>query len=460
MKILFVEPPYELLSFNSGTIALFEPLGLETIAATVPNHELRLIDLRVEKNEKAALEGFTPDICAFACHSYATMPSTIKTMERYRRMFPNALNLVGGHATLVPAMFNHPAVDAIVLGEGDESFPELVEARAAGRDIAGVPGLALPNRGPDVIFTPERQYSGREMKEYNLPNRSLTKAYRNQYFRYDWRPMAALVTSRGCPHRCDYCTIWKANHGHFRIRSPEDVVAELETIEEPFVTIVDDNMLADLGRVRRFIELIREKGIKKTFSIYARTDTLASHPDIVRDLASIGVRRVLLGVDGFRDEDLKDRNKHNSVENNSLALQNLKTNGIQAIGYFLVRPDYTEKDFDELAAYVRKMEVFQPIFTMLTPMPGTELYDRVKDQLTTHDPRMFDYLHMVLPTRLPLDKFYRCYTKLWRTSHRRSLLRITPAAIRSYLVLRRLYRDHGRTDESVSAPDEASKAAL
>ncbi|MBA4387706.1 MAG: hypothetical protein C0404_06975, partial [Verrucomicrobia bacterium] len=336
-KILLVEPPYELFSFKAGTIALFEPLGLETIAATVPQHELRLLDLRIEKDEKKALAGFVPDVCAFACHSYATMPSTIKTMERYRRMFPGALNVVGGHATLMPGMFNSPAVDAIVLGEGDETFPELVEAHLAGRDISTVPGLALPNRGADVVLTAARQYSGREMTEYNFPDRSLTKAYRSQYFRYDWRPMATLVTSRGCPHRCDYCTIWKANHGHFRIRSPEDVVAELETIAEPYVTIVDDNMLADLGRVRRFIELIRQKGIRKIFSIYARTDTLANHPDIVRDLASIGVKRVLLGVDGFRDEDLKDRNKHNSVENNSRALENLKKNDMQAIGYFLVR---------------------------------------------------------------------------------------------------------------------------
>lgn len=133
MKILFVEPPYELFSFNSGTIALFEPLGLETVAAAVPEHDLRLVDLRVEKNEKRALDGFEPDVCAFACHSYATLPSTLKTMERYRRLFPRALTVVGGHSTLVPELFNRPAVDAIVMGEGEETFPELVNTWGGGR---------------------------------------------------------------------------------------------------------------------------------------------------------------------------------------------------------------------------------------------------------------------------------------------------------------------------------------
>ena len=78
MKVLLVEPPYDLLSFNAGTVALFEPLGLETVAAMIPDCEVRLIDLRVERNEARALGGFVPDLCAFACHSYATVPSTLR----------------------------------------------------------------------------------------------------------------------------------------------------------------------------------------------------------------------------------------------------------------------------------------------------------------------------------------------------------------------------------------------
>jgi len=443
MKILLVEPPYDLLSFNAGTIALFEPLGLETVAAMVPEAEVRLIDLRLERDEARRLVGFTPDLCAFACHSYATLPSTLRTMARYRTRFPHAVMVVGGHATLVPEAFEHPAVDAIVMGEGEETFRELADAVSAGRDLTTVKGLALPNREGGLVLTGRRERC-RRIDDYPHPRRELTRAYRRRYFRYDWRPMAAVVTSRGCPHRCDYCSIWKANEGRFRMRDPEDIVEELAHIEEPYVTIVDDNTLVDLGRVERLIALLRKYGIRKTYSIYARTDTIAKHPDLMRELALVGVKRVLMGIDGFRESDLADRNKRNSVGNNERAIRVLHDCGMQALGYFLVRPDYTEQDFEDLGRYVRQLHIFQPVFTMLTPLPGTQLYENVKRELTTHDPRFYDFLHMVLPTRLPLKTFYDCYTRLWRTSHRRSFLKLTPAAIRAYLVLRRLYRDHLR----------------
>ena len=238
------------------------------------------------------------------------------------------------------------------------------------------------------------------------------------------------------------------NRGQFRMRTALDITEELETIEEQYITIVDDNTLVNEERIRDFIELVQRRGIRKTYSIYARTDTIAKKPDLMKDLASIGVKRVLVGMDGFRDDDLEDRNKKNSVANNDNAADVLKRLGIQAIGYFLVRPDYTEKDFEALASYVKRMNIFQPIFTMLTPLPGTELYEKVKDQLTTHDPCMYDFLHIVLPTKLPLRRFYQCYTRLWRTSHKRSLLSIRPAAIRSYMVLRRLYKDHIRASKT------------
>lgn len=444
MNILLVEPPYELYSFNAGTIALFEPLGLETIAGAVPEkHEIRLIDLRIEKREKDLLSGFTPDICAFACHSYATMPATLKTMQRYRKMFPQALFVAGGHASLTPEHFSRQYADAVVIGDGEETFRELIAAWETGTDISDVKGLAVPQHEGGMFMTGERHHT-REMSDYTHPRRDLTERYRSRYFRYDWRPMAAMVTSRGCPHRCDYCSIWKLNRGQFRMRTAEDIADELEKIQEKYVTIVDDNTLVNEERIWKLIDLVRERGIRKIYSIYARTDTIAKKPDLMKALASIGVKRVLAGVDGFRDEDLKDRNKKNSVANNDKAAAVLKSLDIQTIGYFLIRPDYTEKDFEALASYVKKMDIFQPIFTMLTPLPGTELYERVRDRLTTHDPRMYDFLHMVLPTEIPLSRFYRCYTRLWRTSHKRSLLSIRPAAIRSYMVFRRLYKDHLR----------------
>lgn len=439
IRILLVEPPQDFL--NDNPTVVYEPLGLETIAAAVPECDVRILDLRVEHDEAAVTDDFAPDIIGFSALAYTTLPATLRTIERFRCMFPDALTVVGGHATLTPHAFDRPEVDVIVCGEGFETFRELVQAVAEGRDLMTVPGLMLTDRGSGLTSTGSRPRH-RVARDTPRPLRELTRAYRHAYFRYDWRPVATMLTSRGCPHRCDFCAIWKSNRGRYFVRSPEEVVAELESIVEPYVVIVDDNFLANTKRVRRIIELIRQRDLRKTYLVYGRTDTLANEPDLAGELASVGVKRVLLGLESSREEELAERNKSNSVGNNERAIRLLADNGIEAVSYFIVRPDYEERDFEQLASYVSRLRIFESVFLMLTPLPGTDFHDQVKDRIRDHDPRLYDLLHMVLPTRLPLRTFYRCYAELWRGAIGQSRFAGTPAAARLNERMNRLFEDH------------------
>ncbi|KPK48721.1 MAG: hypothetical protein AMK72_06265 [Planctomycetes bacterium SM23_25] len=86
--------------------------------------------------------------------------------------------------------------------------------------------------------------------------------------------------------------------------------------------------------------------------------------------------------------------------------------GVHMWGAFIVDPQFTREDFRALKTYREKRDIIYPQFTILTPLPGTDLYDEREDELVTRDYRLFDALHAVLPTRLPREEFYKEFARL------------------------------------------------
>jgi radical SAM superfamily enzyme YgiQ (UPF0313 family) len=167
---------------------------------------------------------------------------------------------------------------------------------------------------------------------------------------------------------------------------------------------------------------IQAAGIKKQYKLYARSDLIVSKPAVIGMWKDIGLKAVLIGYESFRNEDLKNWNKRNSVEKNVKATQILKDNGVEIVGYFMVDPSYTEEDFQRLVDHVKELNVDQPIFSVLTPFPGTQLYKDVKNEIVTDNYLYFDGMHSLLPTRLPRSKFYDLYRDLFRKTYSKKRL--------------------------------------
>ncbi|HCJ66169.1 MAG TPA: B12-binding domain-containing radical SAM protein, partial [Elusimicrobia bacterium] len=252
------------------------------------------------------------------------------------------------------------------------------------------------------------------LDEMSLPARSLTKKYRAKYFRGTWCPITSVMTSRGCPYRCNFCSVWKHEHGKYRTRSPENVIKELGNIEEEYISISDDNFFHDFKRAEEIYEIIKERNIRKKYKLIGRSDTIVRHPDIVEKWKEIGMEIMIIGFESFRNEELQALNKHNSVYNNNEAIRILHENQVIVSGHFIINPDYTEQDFNALAEYVKEMKITQPVFCVLTPLPGTDLFEEKKGQLLTRNYEMFDLVHVVLPTRLSQKNFYKHYSELYR----------------------------------------------
>ncbi len=225
-----------------------------------------------------------------------------------------------------------------------------------------------------------------------------------------------MYTSRGCPFKCVFCSMWKVSRGKYRMRSPESIVRELEAIPGKHIDFVDDNSFVDIERSAKLCSLIEQKGIEKIYKVYARADTVVKHPELIRRWKNIGMELLLIGFEAFRDAELAKWNKKNTLRENEEALRILEECEIESAAYFVVDPAYTREDFRALSDYIEKNGLSHPVFTILTPFPGTELYRQRRHEIN-HDYELFDFYHSVLPTALPPREFYRCFVELYKRAY-------------------------------------------
>jgi radical SAM superfamily enzyme YgiQ (UPF0313 family) len=386
-------------------------LALEYVAAGVnADHEVRILDQRIDDTVEQTLEEFHPDIVGVT--GYTVHANRMKLLaERAKTWNPDVLTVVGGHhATVAPRDFDSPHIDLVVVGEGVDSFREVVHRFDACEGFDGIPGVWVKT---DRGLQEGEANPARDLDDLPFPDRSLTKAYRHAYYSEYMKPLASIRTSKGCPFRCNFCALWKIAGGRYLKREPEKIVQELAEIEEEFVFFADDESLVDVARMKRLAELIRHSGMRKRFFLYGRSDTIAKHPDLLELWRDIGLERVFVGLEFFRDSDLEFINKGSTTSNNRKAVRVLQNLGIEIYASFIVRPEFSEEDFAEFRRYCRSIDLSFASYAVLTPLPGTDLYDEVEDQLLTREPEYFDFIHTVLPTTLPLEDFYEQYYRLY-----------------------------------------------
>ncbi|HXO21993.1 MAG TPA: radical SAM protein [Thermoanaerobaculia bacterium] len=419
MKVAFLKPPIggilglEMLTF-------VEPLGPISIAGGLEaeGHECRVFDLRIDGLEEgmARCVRFGPDVVGLQCNFTTERFRTLELALRVRRDLPEAFVLVGGHdASREPGWFVHPAIDAVAIGDGEEVMPQLASALMRGADLAQVAGLQLNhlpgNGGPFLTpAAPARQ----DLDTLPMPARHLISHYAPEYYINFRKPLALMETARGCPFKCNFCSVWKFHHSTFREKSPERVVAELLAIDAPNVFITDDIFWMDVRRGEELARQIKAAGIKKYFTVQTRTDIICKFPHLIEMWKDCGQLAIFLGLESVTDEGLDAVNKSNTAANNARALAILKELGVGFTPNFIVDPAWDRDDFERLRNWIEETGAYNSGFSVLTPLPGTDLWDTARHQVTTHDWEMYDIIHAVLPTKLSLAEFYEEYSRLWR----------------------------------------------
>lgn len=443
---------------------VLEPLELEYLAAGLfPEHRVRILDLRIERHPNRAflkaLKEYKPEMVGFT--GYSTHVRRIWELARQtKRILPNTLVVVGGHhATVSPQDFCIDKVDVIVKGDGVFACKEILDAYQNGSDLSDIPGLAFP-RNEGLVHTPERRYP--HLDAFPLPLRNLVD--RRRYFDI-WihagyrsgeplrRQVAMIRTSMGCTHRCSFCAMWRINGGRYYTRSPQSIADELSQIEESFVYLADDETFLDAERMMEMADLIEKEGIRKRYFAWVRSRTVIENPELISRWHSIGLDRVFVGIESFRDEELRAYRKGSTTRENQKAVDFLKEKGIAVFAAFIVDPSYNLEDFSDLYRSLARYDGCEFSFSVLTPAPGTKLRETLKESLITDTFDFIDGWHTLLPTRLPFKEFYLQFAGLYRQGRRHSLSRhfrlpfkeIFPLIYHSqrlYATIRNCYKDY------------------
>ncbi|HEY2369739.1 MAG TPA: radical SAM protein [Polyangiaceae bacterium] len=425
MRVLLVMPtPFENGRLGlENVVWLSEPVALTAIGAAIGDaHDVRVLDLRLEDENALAREiaSFSPDVVGTT--SMTTDSYQAKAVLRLaREVRPEALTIVGGHhPTLTPDEFDCDYIDVIVQGEGEQTIRDVMErwvlqSRTNDRTFGGVQGTRYRDATGRRVTNAKREQSA-SLDTLPVPDRNLIRKYQGRYFFTGIRPMASIFTSRGCSFDCNFCAIWEFYERRTRFLSAARIVDQMEACDEPFVFVLDDNFLTNKRRAVELCDELERRGVKKYWMTQGRTDFAADHPELMARLAKNGLVMVLSGFESNSDDNLAALRKRSSWRKNVQANEVLRDNGIISTGIFMVRADWTKEQFEQLYDYVRSLTIGVPLFTILTPLPGTQLYRTYQDKLLTTDHRLFDLLHAVLPTRLPREEFYKALCKAYEAT--------------------------------------------
>lgn len=416
MRILLIHPPDNEVSIAPGRM---EPLSLEILAATVPQHEVWILDLRIDpfRKLKDELNTFKPSLIGITSNNTIHVNQALRTIRETRMVNNDAKLIVGGfHPTLMPQDFHVPGVDVIFLGWADKSFPAYVDELAGGNHFENIPGIEMLENGKTILRN--EGIWNLEASDIPHPRRDLTERYLNHY-RSDLGFKTALVNSaRGCPSRCMFCGVWQVTQGHFLLRDPLDVYQEIIGLPSNIhrVFFADDNTFINPDYAEKLCEMLLGSGIRMKYSGYCRSDTIVRYPELFGQWKKAGLDNLCVGFEGVDNQLLADMNKRNSAENNVKAAHILNEIGIPFRPHFLIDPGFVGSDFQNILQSVRANNLKSPIFPILTPIPGTMLYGQQKDKIML-DYDYFDFAHAIIPTQLPVVDFYRHWIDLYFKSY-------------------------------------------
>jgi hopanoid C-3 methylase HpnR len=432
-----------------------EPLGLELVAeaARRSGHQVRLIDLQVEDHPHyfRLVQAWRPDVVAFSCNYLANVPEIVDLAKETKARLPRVFVCVGGHSAsfVAAAILAHAegAVDCVLTGEGEAAMPRLLAAVAEGGDPLGVPGaVTAAGEGPPPVFV--------ETLDDLVPARDLLR-HRRKYFIGTLDPCASLEMSRGCPWDCSFCSAWTFYGRSYRLVGTKRVVADLKSIREPGIFIVDDVAFIHERHGIEVGEAILRAGIRKDYYLETRGDVLLRNKDAFRLWKRLGLRTMFLGLEAIDAEGLKKFRKRVALDKNFEAVEFARSLGINVAVNLIADPDWDHERFRVVREWCLEMPDVINI-SVNTPYPGTESWSTDGRRLATRDYRLFDIQHAVLPTRLPLAEFYEelvttqralfkkhlDWHQLWQAGGivARLLLRGQTNFVKSLFQLNRIYR--------------------
>jgi hopanoid C-3 methylase HpnR len=402
MRVLFVHPSG---LFYTEVYLRLEPLGVELVAQSArrAGHDVRLLDLQnfSHADYYRLLADWKPEAVGFSLNYLAHIPEVLDLAQETRRRLPECLIFAGGHSASFTAreILEHGAgaIDCVVRGEGEGVAPMVLDAGRDGARLRRVPGVVTAEGdGPAPMLL--------DSLDHVQPARDLL-ARRKKYFIGVLDPCASIEFTRGCPWDCVFCSAWTFYGKSYRKVSPEVAAEDLAAVREPGVFLVDDVAFVQPEHGYAIGREIERRNIRKKYYLETRGDVLLRNKEVFQYWKRLGLEYMFLGLEAIDDEGLKRFRKRVSLDKNFEALECARSLGLVVAINIIADPSWDQRRF----AVVREWALAVPEvvnLTVNTPYPGTETWVTESRKFTTRDYRLFDVQHAVLPTRLPLRRFY------------------------------------------------------
>ncbi len=353
-RVLIIEPrsPGEnVFSMYSG-LPLMGPLYMGTLlkrmGCDVTFIKENLLRKDVELNDLDA------DVLLLSCLT-STVERGFELASVFKRRNPRSLVVMGGpHVTFLTEEALRFA-DVVVRGEGENVIGDIVRHGSAERVVHGPPVADLDSL-PVVDFSILRGY--RKLKVF------------------------PLMTSRGCPHACNFCSVTAMFGRKYRFQSAERVLEELEQCRQDIAFVYDDNFVANKARCHRLLDLLLRRKSKVPRWFTAQTTTRLARDELLMDkMVRAGFCRLYVGFESINEAALKCLNKHHGSSDVVESVKSFHDHGLRVHGMFILGTDAdTEETIRSTSEFVRKAKVNTVQYMVLTPLPGTPLFHELRSQ--------------------------------------------------------------------------------
>ncbi len=356
------------------------PISLAYIAASVraANHEVKIIDMDAEKigikDLKNIIRKENPDLVGFSVMLnnflvYNLLARYVKTIN------PLIIVVFGGiMVNLFPEeVIRKPWVDFGVIGEGESTFPLLINALETRKSVEDIPGLIYMQNGDikkNGLAKPIQN-----MDSIPFPARDLlnNKSYSSVISRYS--PITILFTGRGCQYHCTFCSkpdFWD----HWRFFSPEYVIKELQQCSDlgiKEILIYDDVFTAYPKRVKTILTEIIKRKMDLKFDIRTRVDMI--NPSLLSLLKKAGCLRINYGVESGDPDILRIYRKEYSIDQVKTAFKLTKEYGMETLAYFMIGgPKESEASITRTFNLMKELDPDFLHLTYVVPYPKTQLF--------------------------------------------------------------------------------------
>lgn len=408
MKVTFLNPPQTNSKYKFlGVVA--PSLGIGYMAAVLEKNgydvdvlDASALELTYDEIGEEILKR-NPDIVSISALT-PTIGVALDSADKIKQVKPDTVVVLGGyHPTFeYKSVLEEPSVDVVVRGEGEYTLLELVQTIESGGDLSSVAGLAFIDENDDEITLTADRPIIKDLDELPFPAFHLFPMDKYKILNITTN-VATIITTRGCPMQCSFCSSAALHGNHLRRRSYENVCDEIELRlkEQNIDTIafMDDTFTLNKKFVRNFCEEIKRRNLKFWWGCTSRVDTLDE--ELLQIMKDAGCITIFIGVESADQQMLEKMNKNITISKTESAFGLARKVGIRTIASCVIgMPEDTKKTIKQTIDFVKKLNPNYALYSLATPYPGTRFYNETfkKNLIKINDWSKFTLLNPVLKT--------------------------------------------------------------